>query len=199
MRLPRAWSRARIKQEVNEVISFLDLGDVMDNIVGTEEERGISGGQRKRTNIGMELVANPIVLLLDEPTSGLDSSMAREICATLRNIAHERQLLVAAVIHSPSPSTFRLFDDVLLLGKGGRVVYFGEAAVLDEYMRSIGFECPVDERYILSNAINVLIIAPNIMPPFISCETQYHRFCNGRDCRESGVGPGRRFWTRGLV
>lgn len=146
MRLPRWWKYQRIKRSVNETIAFLGLDNIMDSVVGTEEDRGISGGQRKRVNIGMELVAEPSVLFLDEPTSGLDSSMAHEICQTLRRIAHVRNILVTAIIHSPSPSTFRLFDDILLLGKGGRVVYFGATEKLHSYLSEVGFLCPAEER-----------------------------------------------------
>ena len=70
MRLPSDWSFDKMKTKVLEIISFLGMSHVMDSIVGNEEERGISGGQRKRVNIGMELVAEPSVLFLDEPTSG---------------------------------------------------------------------------------------------------------------------------------
>lgn len=71
MRLPSDWKYQRIKAKVNEIISFLGMSHVMNSIIGNEEERGISGGQRKRVNIGMELVAEPSILFLDEPTSGM--------------------------------------------------------------------------------------------------------------------------------
>ncbi|KAJ3057864.1 hypothetical protein HK102_010827, partial [Quaeritorhiza haematococci] len=103
------------------------------------------GGQRKRVNIGMELVAEPSVLFLDEPTSGLDSSTAFEVCHMLRNVARQQGLTVAAVIHSPSPSTFKQFDDFLLLGKGGQIVYFGPTEQVEQYLHSIGFTCPPGE------------------------------------------------------
>lgn len=125
MRLPANWPFERVKSKVLEIINALGLDGVIDNVIGNEEERGISGGQRKRVNIGMELVSEPTVLFLDEPTSGLDSSTAYEVCSMLKNIARQQGLTVGAVIHSPSPSTFKQFDDFLLLGKGGRVIYFG--------------------------------------------------------------------------
>ncbi|KAJ3049995.1 hypothetical protein HK097_009010, partial [Rhizophlyctis rosea] len=145
MRLPVDWDAERVSQKVMEIIHFLGMSHVMDNIIGDEEERGISGGQRKRVNIGMELVAEPSILFLDEPTSGLDSSTAFEVCSNLRNIAQQQGLLVAAVIHSPSPATFRQFDDLLLLGKGGQVVYFGPREDAVQYFDTIGFTIPVDE------------------------------------------------------
>ncbi|KAH6572071.1 hypothetical protein BASA60_006843 [Batrachochytrium salamandrivorans] len=118
MRLPSDWDYAKIKDKVLDIISFLGMSHVAGSIIGDEETRGISGGQRKRVNIGMELVAEPSVLFLDEPTSGLDSSTSFEVCANLKNIARMQGLTVGAVIHSPSPATFRQFDDFMLLGKG---------------------------------------------------------------------------------
>ncbi|KAJ3083316.1 hypothetical protein HK102_001135, partial [Quaeritorhiza haematococci] len=143
MRLPADWSAKRKKQIVLEVISFLGLSHVMDNVIGSEEERGISGGQRKRVNIGMELVACPSVLFLDEPTSGLDSATSLDVCAMLKEIASRNKMTVAAVIHSPPQQAFEQFDDVLLLGQGGRVVYFGPREDAVAYFERLGFVFPV--------------------------------------------------------
>ena len=76
---------------------------------------------------------------------GLDSSTAFELCKNLHNITQEQQLTVAAVIHSPSPATFRQFDDLMLLGKGGRLIYFGPISDASEYFEKIGFSCPPGE------------------------------------------------------
>ncbi|KAI9599551.1 hypothetical protein BDF19DRAFT_419105 [Syncephalis fuscata] len=142
MRLPKELPLHAKKKKVLETITYLELGHVMDSVIGDESTRGISGGQRKRVNIGMELVANPSVLFLDEPTSGLDSATSYEVCALLRNIAHKQKLTVAAVIHSPSPQAFDQFDDLLVLGKGGRVVYIGPRDQALDYFHRIGFTCP---------------------------------------------------------
>ncbi|KND03224.1 uncharacterized protein SPPG_09010 [Spizellomyces punctatus DAOM BR117] len=139
MRLPVEWSNKRKKDLVLETISFLGLDHIMDNVIGNEEERGISGGQRKRVNIGMELVAAPSVLFLDEPTSGLDSATSFEVCSLLHTIAREQFMTIAAVVHSPSPAAFNQFDDLLLLGKGGRIIYFGHRAEAIKYFERIGF------------------------------------------------------------
>ncbi|CAG8452725.1 17371_t:CDS:2, partial [Racocetra fulgida] len=72
----------------------------------------------------------------DEPTSGLDSATALEVCNLLKKIAHSQGLTVAAVIHSPSPQAFKTFDDFLLLGKGGRIVYFGPTNDALEYFET---------------------------------------------------------------
>ncbi|KAI8805365.1 P-loop containing nucleoside triphosphate hydrolase protein [Cladochytrium replicatum] len=142
MRLPTQMSYKQKKNTVLETISFLGLQGVMDSAIGDEEVRGISGGQRKRVNIGMELVAQPSVMFLDEPTSGLDSSTSKEVCELLKQLAHKQGLTVAAVIHSPSPAAYAQFDDLLLLGKGGGVVFFGPASEAPAYFAHLGFPLP---------------------------------------------------------
>ncbi|KAI1320190.1 hypothetical protein EDD11_001795 [Mortierella claussenii] len=131
--------------KVLEVIQFLGIGHIMDNPIGDIETRGVSGGERKRVNIGMELVASPSILFLDEPTSGLDSATSLEVCKLLKQIAQEQFLTVAAVVHSPSPHAFNQFDDLLLLGAGGRVVYSGPRDEAVDYFKSIGYPIPNDE------------------------------------------------------
>jgi len=146
MRLPTSWTRKQKKGKVLEVVHFLELDHVMNNPIGNEEERGISGGQRKRVNIGMELVADPNILFLDEPTSGLDSSTSYEVCSLLSEIAKKQNMTIVSVIHSPSSQAFNQFDDLLLLGKGGRVVYFGPIEKAHQYFERIGFPCPPNEN-----------------------------------------------------
>ncbi|CAG8575941.1 7626_t:CDS:10 [Diversispora eburnea] len=145
MRLPTEMKREEKKQKVIDVITFLGLSHVMDYAIGDEVLRGISGGQRKRTNIGMELVAEPSILFLDEPTSGLDSTIAFEVCQLLKSIAYDQNITVAAIIHSPSVKSFKMFDDLMLLGKGGRVVYFGPQDKAMKYFNKHGFILPEDE------------------------------------------------------
>ncbi|KAF9974922.1 hypothetical protein BGZ73_001583 [Actinomortierella ambigua] len=145
MRQPVYMSHNAKRLKVLQVIQFLGLGHIMDSRIGDVETRGISGGERKRVNIGMELVASPSILFLDEPTSGLDSATSLEVCKLLRQIAREQALTVAAVVHSPSPHAFQQFDDLLLLGAGGRVVYFGPRDEASAYFERIGFPTPSDE------------------------------------------------------
>jgi len=142
MRLPSNLQRTEMTQKVLEIVDFLGLNSVMDSVVGDAEHRGISGGQRKRVNIGMELVADPSILFLDEPTSGLDSSTSGDVCKLLRSVARRKGLTVAAVIHSPSPVAFDQFDDLLLLGQNGRVVYHGPRVEAPAYFAAIGFPVP---------------------------------------------------------
>ncbi|KAK5816168.1 P-loop containing nucleoside triphosphate hydrolase protein, partial [Linnemannia elongata] len=145
MRQPVHMSHNEKRLKVLEVIQFLGLGHIMDNPIGDVETRGVSGGERKRVNIGMELVASPSILFLDEPTSGLDSATSLEVCKLLKQIAQEQFLTVAAVVHSPSPHAFNQFDDLVLLGSGGRVVYSGPRDEASYYFESIGYPVPEDE------------------------------------------------------
>jgi ABC-type multidrug transport system ATPase subunit len=133
---------AFLRNKVDACIKELGIDHVQDNLIGDERTRGISGGQRKRVNIGLELVADPQVLFLDEPTSGLDSTSSTALCKMLKEIAKNRGMTIAAVIHQPSISAFEAFDDLLLLGKGGRVVYHGSISEAPRYFSSIGFPIP---------------------------------------------------------
>jgi ABC-2 type transporter len=89
-------------------------------------------------------VTDPSVLFLDEPTSGLDSTTATALCSTLKSIAQSKKMTIAAVIHQPSLSSFLEFDDLLLLGKGGRVVYAGPVNDAPKYFNDLGFPLPAN-------------------------------------------------------
>lgn len=141
LRLPAHWPLERKKLYRDSTIHVLGLWDIRHMIIGDETSRGISGGQRKRVNIALEMVADPTVLFLDEPTSGLDSTSSMEVCSALRKIA-DYGLTIITVIHQPRYEIFCAFHDVLLLGKGGKAVYLGPSNKAIDYFASIGLECP---------------------------------------------------------
>jgi ABC-type multidrug transport system ATPase subunit len=138
-RLPASMSYDEAQGVVNDTLLSLGIDHVQHSIIGDERERGVSGGQRKRVNIGIELAALPRVLFLDEPTSGLDSTSSTTLTKQLKSIAVEQKVTIAAVIHQPSMATFHEFDDLLLLGRGGMVVYQGPVCDAVAYFSSIGF------------------------------------------------------------
>ncbi|XP_055811569.1 putative white-brown complex homolog protein 30 [Solanum dulcamara] len=126
---------------VERVIESLGLQAVRDSLVGTVEKRGISGGQRKRVNVGMEMVMEPSLLILDEPTSGLDSSSSNLLLKALRREALEG-VNICMVLHQPSYTLYKMFDDLVLLAKGGLVAYHGPVKKAEEYFANLGIAVP---------------------------------------------------------
>ncbi|XP_020577523.1 ABC transporter G family member 28-like isoform X2 [Phalaenopsis equestris] len=126
---------------VERVIESLGLQSVRDCLVGTVEKRGISGGQRKRVNVGLEMVMEPSLLILDEPTSGLDSASSQLLLRALRREALEG-VNICMVVHQPSYTLFKMFDDLVLLAKGGLVVYLGAVKKVEDYFYGLGIDVP---------------------------------------------------------
>ncbi|XP_062349075.1 broad substrate specificity ATP-binding cassette transporter ABCG2 [Cinclus cinclus] len=139
LRLPKSVKEKEKNERVNQVIKELGLSKVADSKVGTQFTRGVSGGERKRTNIGMELITDPAVLFLDEPTTGLDASTANAVLLLLKRMSKQGRTIIFS-IHQPRYSIFRLFDSLTLLA-AGRVLYHGPAQHAIEYFQSIGYTC----------------------------------------------------------
>uniref|UniRef100_A0A668AF73 Broad substrate specificity ATP-binding cassette transporter ABCG2 n=1 Tax=Myripristis murdjan TaxID=586833 RepID=A0A668AF73_9TELE len=139
LRLPSSVPQREKEARVNHLIRELGLTKVADSKVGTQMIRGISGGERKRTNIGMELIIDPSVLFLDEPTTGLDASTANSVLLLLKRMAsHGRTIIMS--IHQPRYSIYRLFDTLTLL-VSGKMVYHGPAPNALDYFANIGYAC----------------------------------------------------------
>lgn len=125
LRLPAAMTEEEVNESIEGVIAQMGLQDCADRVIGNWHLRGISGGERKRVSIAIEILTRPSFLFLDEPTSGLDSASAFFVVQTLQDIAHCGRTVVSA-IHQPSSEVFALFDDLCLLADG-ETVYFGRA------------------------------------------------------------------------
>ncbi|NWS33279.1 ABCG2 protein, partial [Polioptila caerulea] len=139
LRLPKSVKEREKNERVNQIIKELGLSKVADSKVGTQFTRGVSGGERKRTNIGMELITDPAILFLDEPTTGLDASTANAVLLLLKRMSKQGRTIIFS-IHQPRYSIFRLFDSLTLLA-AGRVLYHGPAQHAIEYFQSIGYQC----------------------------------------------------------
>ena len=192
-RLDKSKTNEQVENLVSSIISVLGLEDVKHSLIGDEKKRGISGGQKKRVNIGMELAAVPSVLFcklliishaLDKIISSfiwcvymyemqwmspqvdvsfkeffvtrlvknnvhentkmirriVDSSTSKEIIEILKSIAVNQHLTIVTVIHQPRYEIFTMFHKVMLLGKGGRIVYFGPSVKAMDYFESLGFK-----------------------------------------------------------
>jgi len=136
LRLPVDTSFKDIGRRVAATARDLNLTGVLQSRVGTQEKRGVSGGQRKRVSIAMELVAQPLLLFADEPTSGLDSTTAHEVVNCLNTAAARLGTTVFAVIHQPRYDTLRLFDELVLLSQG-ELVYAAETAKAVAYFKEL--------------------------------------------------------------
>ncbi|XVE95924.1 hypothetical protein REPUB_Repub02eG0177300 [Reevesia pubescens] len=140
LRLPTTLTKQEIDNIVEDTIDKMGLQDCADKKIGNWHLRGISGGEKRRLSISVEILTQPQVLFLDEPTSGLDSASSLFVVHVLRNIAHDGKIVVCS-IHHPSIDVFNLFDDLYLLS-GGETVYFGEAQKAVKFFADAGFPCP---------------------------------------------------------
>lgn len=140
IRLPRTWSDEEKQEHVDNLIACLGLSHVADSLVGDTRKPVISGGQRKRVSIGLELAAAPMALFLDEPTSGLDATSAGTVMGLLRSISR-LGVTTIAIIHQPRQEVFESIDNLLLLGNGQQI-YAGETKEVSPYLNKLGFIFP---------------------------------------------------------
>jgi ABC-type multidrug transport system ATPase subunit len=141
-------SREEICTLVDQTLTNLGLLEKRSLKVGSPFNKVISGGQRKRLNIALELIREPLVLFLDEPTSGLSSRDSEHLMDLLRDLTLKGKL-VFTVIHQPSSEIFKMFDKVVILDQGGCMAYFGNPVdsviyfkTLDTQINSKQGECP---------------------------------------------------------
>ncbi|GAB4823317.1 hypothetical protein N2152v2_010363 [Parachlorella kessleri] len=143
LRLPTSLTPEQVQAQaqVRRVVEELGLQHVAGSRVGgLTGSRGISGGERRRVTIGMELVTDPAVLVLDEPTSGLDSYTALLLMKTLKQVASAGRIVMLS-FHQPSPSMFSLLDRAYLLARGS-CVFSGPPAAADAHFAAHGLPCP---------------------------------------------------------
>ncbi|KAK0740481.1 P-loop containing nucleoside triphosphate hydrolase protein [Schizothecium vesticola] len=169
LRQPKEKSTEERLAYVDTVLKMLDMDSYAEAIVGVPGE-GLNVEQRKRLSIAVELVKlSELLVFLDEPSSGLDSQTAWSICMLLRKLADNGQFILYT-IHQPSSQLFHLFDRLLLLSKGGEMLYFGnigqESSELINYFESNGApKCPPE-----ANVAEWVLNATAILPPFASSQ-----------------------------
>uniref|UniRef100_A0A3B4ETY1 ATP-binding cassette sub-family G member 8 n=1 Tax=Pundamilia nyererei TaxID=303518 RepID=A0A3B4ETY1_9CICH len=140
LRLPTHFTQAQRDQRVDDVIAELRLRQCAHTRVGNNYIRGVSGGERRRVSIAVQLLWNPGILILDEPTSGLDSFTAHNLVITLSRLARGNRLVLLSV-HQPRSDIFQLFDLVVLMSSGS-AVYCGAAREMVPYFTALGHPCP---------------------------------------------------------
>ncbi|XP_052185165.1 ABC transporter G family member 31 isoform X2 [Diospyros lotus] len=133
LRLPKEVNKEKRHGFVEEVMRLVELDTLRHAVVGLPGSSGLSTEQRKRLTIAVELVANPSIIFMDEPTSGLDARAAAIVMKTVRNTVDSGRTVVCT-IHQPSIDIFEAFDELLLMKRGGRVIYGGKLGVNSQSM-----------------------------------------------------------------
>nr|CAN76184.1 hypothetical protein VITISV_033076 [Vitis vinifera] len=150
LRLPKEVSKEEKMIFVDEVMELVELDNLKDAIVGLPGITGLSTEQRKRLTIAVELVANPSIIFMDEPTSGLDARAAAIVMRTVRNTVDTGRTVVCT-IHQPSIDIFEAFDELLLMKRGGQVIYSGplgrNSHKIIEYFEAIPQVPKIKEKY----------------------------------------------------
>ncbi|XP_047325778.1 ABC transporter G family member 6-like [Impatiens glandulifera] len=143
-RLPRSLSKSKKKLRVQALIDQLGLRNAAKTIIGDEGHRGVSGGERRRVSIGIDIIHDPIILFLDEPTSGLDSTSAFMVVKVLQRIAQTGSIVIMS-IHQPSYRIFSLLDRMIFLSRG-QTAYSGSPAQLPLFFAEFGYPIPENEN-----------------------------------------------------
>lgn len=141
LQLPDTTPAAEKRAHAERVIREMGLADAMDTRIGGRVTKGISGGQRKRLSICIEMLTRPRLLFLDEPTSGLDSAASYHVMSHIARVAARDGMTVVAAVHQPSGDVLELFHGLCLLA-AGRTVFFGTISDATEFFSLNGFPCP---------------------------------------------------------
>ena len=171
VRLPASHGKEAKVERVNTMIQQLGLGKVADTIIGDESHRGVSGGERRRVSIGIDIVHGPLLLFLDEPTSGLDSSSAFMVVQTLKHIAEMGSIVIFSV-HQPSDRILGLIDNLLILANG-QMIYMGHPRELTAYFTAFNHGYPIPSSHgnaaeFAIDLIQILSSMPEGIKPLLS-------------------------------
>ena len=141
LRMPSGTPKSERLLRCDECLKTVGIDYCRDVIVGDTRNKGISGGERKRLCVAMELITRPKLLFLDEPTSGLDSTTALSLMNTLKDLSERGVCTVVCTIHQPQTKIFQLIDNLLLMKKG-EIVYQGACGKAELFFAEQGYPCP---------------------------------------------------------
>jgi ATP-binding cassette subfamily G (WHITE) protein 2 len=176
LRLSEEFTDDMIDAKVSNIMKLLGIDHIQNNKIGGEFNRGISGGEKKRCAIALELVTSPSLLFLDEPTTGLDTFTALHLITVLKNLAKTGTTIIMS-IHQPRSSIYRLFDLVLVLNGYGEESYYGAADKAVAFLQSAGVrqDFPDNPADFLLDSVAVIRAAESLNAadfPFLPPPTQ---------------------------
>jgi len=151
-------SDQEITELVNKTLQNLELNGVRNLRVGSPLNKTISGGQRKRVNIALELLREPSILFVDEPTSGLSSRDSENVMDLLRELVLKGKLIFV-VIHQPSSDIYKMFDKMIILDTGGYLVYYGNSVEAVTYFKKLDFQ--------INSSVGECTVCGNVNPEII--------------------------------
>ncbi|KAM7253695.1 hypothetical protein ACFE04_031377 [Oxalis oulophora] len=143
-RLPRSFSKSKKKARVHALIEQLGLQAATNTMIGDEGHRGVSGGERRRVSIGVDIIHDPILLFLDEPTSGLDSTSAFKVVQVLQKIAKSGSIVITSM-HQPSYRVLSILDRLIFLSRG-KIAYYGSPENLSKFFFDFGHPVPLHDN-----------------------------------------------------
>ncbi|KAI3936137.1 hypothetical protein MKW92_041229 [Papaver armeniacum] len=142
LQLPDSMTTLEKKERVETTIKDMGLYEARNTRIGGWSAKGLSGGQKRRVSICIEILTRPKLLFLDEPTSGLDSAASYHVMNRIVKLSQQYRLTVIASIHQPSSEVFNLFHNLCLLSSG-KTIYFGPVSAANEFFALNGFPCPI--------------------------------------------------------
>jgi ABC-type multidrug transport system ATPase subunit len=131
------------RERVMSIMESLGLIKLKNRRIGNSaSHNGLSGGEKRRLSLALELISEPTLFLADEPSSGLDSTMSKKVVGLIKKLVRQRNMPCLVSLHQPQSSIFKMLDSLILLGPGGYVCYHGKASEAVSYFARLGFPCP---------------------------------------------------------
>lgn len=144
LELPHFSQRQRLRR-VKSIMHSLGLINLRDRTIGDSAvHHGLSGGEKRRLSLALELISSPKLFIADEPTSGLDSTMSEKVVRLIKKLIQQRDIPCILSLHQPRSSIFKMLDTLLLLAPGGHVCYMGKASEAVRYFSKLGYTCPAE-------------------------------------------------------
>lgn len=144
LELPQFSPRQR-QRRVKSSMESLGLIRIKDRRIGDSAvNSGLSGGEKRRLSLALELISSPKLFIGDEPTSGIDSTMSEKVVRLIKAMVKQRNIPCILSLHQPRSSIFKMLDTLILLSPGGHVCYMGKASEAVQYFSKLGFTCPIE-------------------------------------------------------